>query len=281
LLSRKFFIAFIACSLCVTHVWASCELSRNTDMFYEKLQILSNRSPVLMHRNLAPRDEHLPLVLLSYRPTGATSSVFISAGLHGDEPAAVESVLQFIERVLEQPKQYARFNMDFIPLVNPTGWRDCTRLTAQGLDINRQYHLLKGKEVKILENFLRGKHYDLMIDHHEDPRDHVHAFYTVTYGNEDLSAIHGLVATVKSKGFKLRRFARTEGYFNVGKRLMPVLELRTFMLYARNHYSSRVYQVETPTELSVEQRVLLHNVSNDVLLESLIAPKKTPVRDRR
>jgi len=117
---------------------------------------------------------------------------------------------------------------------------------------------------------LKYERYDMMIDHHEDPRDHVDAFYIVTYGNDDLSVIKSAVKRVENMGFKLRPFKRTTGYFNVKMKRMPKLKDKTFMLFARaNYYSEVVYQVETPTILTMEERVKLHNVANDVLISGL------------
>ena len=166
---------------------------RDLDAFYHSVKTLTDSSPLLSQRVLGKvnhGEDSYPIILVSFNPAGETSrSVFISSGLHGDEPAGTESVLVYMGHVISRPLDYKGVRMDFIPLVNPTGWADCDRLTAAGVDINRQYHLHTGREVVIVESFLQQKRYDLMIDHHGDPRDHVDGFYIVTYGNYDLQPL--------------------------------------------------------------------------------------------
>lgn len=246
---------------------------RNLSAVYEKIdKLVADNSQRISQKSIGDvvyDGVSYPVVLVSFKPPKARWRVFISSGLHGDEPAAVESVMDYIQTVANQHTHYSDIHIDFIPIVSPTGWRDCTRFTAANVDINREYHLFKGQEIQVLEKFLARKRYDLMIDHHEDPRNHVDAFYMVTYANDDLSALKNTLAAVKSNGFGLRDFSQTQGYFNVTPVQMPELEKRTFLLYARNHYSDNVYQVETPTVLQMQQRIKLHNLVNDILLRSL------------
>lgn len=246
---------------------------KNIASLYKRINSIVENSEILRKQSIGKVIHDgvgYDIWLISRKSTSETKRrVFINAGLHGDEPGGVESVIEYLNDLGENPTLYPDIEFDFIPLVNPWGWANCNRFTADNVDTNRQFHENVGQEIKLIDVFLRYKRYDLMIDHHEDPRDHVDAFYIVTYGNDDLSAIQSTVERVKEMGFKLRPFKRTIGYFNVKKKKMSKLKNKTFMLYARANYGEVVYQIETPTILTMEERVTLHNVANDILISGL------------
>lgn len=65
----------------------------------------------------------------------AARRVLITGGVHGDEPAGVEAVLQFLEQSVAD---YVRhFHFVVIPCVNPSGYEANTRDNGSGEDINR------------------------------------------------------------------------------------------------------------------------------------------------
>jgi len=241
-------------------------LYKQIDSIVDSSSLLSKQSIGKVNYGSASYD----IWLISRKsPEETKRRVFINGGLHGDEPGGVESVIEYLKKLGENPSLFPDMELDFIPLVNPSGWANCNRFTANNVDINRQFHENVGQEIKLLSEFLRYERYDLMIDLHEDPRDHVDAFYIVTYGNDDLSVIQKAVNSIKELGYNLRPFKRTTGYFNVKKKKMPKLKNKTFMLYARENYGDVVYQVETPTILTMKERIKQHNVANDILITGL------------
>jgi hypothetical protein len=76
-------------------------------------------------------------------PTGAAASatgnhrpgVYISAGIHGDEPAGPLAVRQ----LLLQNRWPTHLDLWLCPCLNPTGFPINRRQNAQGIDLNRQY----------------------------------------------------------------------------------------------------------------------------------------------
>ena len=194
--------------------------------------------------------------------------VFICGGVHGDEPAGPEAVLATIIEVANDPAKYEHVNIDFVPLVNPSGWVNGTRLNAAGEDINRDFNLLISQEAIIINDYLlsRGR-YKLMIDHHEDPK--YPGFYMMTYGSNHLSLISDVTQKVKKSGYPLRSFKRNEGYFDVSKKKMPKLRNKTIMSYARSHYSKMAYQIESPTSPNMRDRTIMHSMADQELIRSL------------
>ena len=210
-----------------------------------------------------------PIWLVTFKGDAVKKkNVFICGGVHGDEPAGPEAVLATIIEVANDPSKYEHVNIDFVPLVNPSGWVNGTRLNAAGEDINRDFHLLNSQEAMIINDYLLSRHqYKLMIDHHEDAR--YPGFYVVTYGNDHLSLISDVTQKVKESGYPLRSFERNEGYFNVSKKMTPKLKNKTFMSYARSHYSKRAYQIESPISPNMRDRTIMHSIVDQELINSL------------
>ena len=92
--------------------------------------------------------------------------VLITGGMHGDEPAGVEAVLQFLER--DNTALLNKFSFIVIPCINPYGYVHNTRETLDGIDINRAFETEDAAEVAIVKKALGQTQFSLAIDFHED-----------------------------------------------------------------------------------------------------------------
>lgn len=91
--------------------------------------------------------------------------VYISTGMHGDEPAGPLTVLDLLER-----DQLCR-NLDWtvIPMFNPAGLKRNQRENHQGVDLNRDYRTPTTQEVVSHQTFIENaKRWDLALVVHED-----------------------------------------------------------------------------------------------------------------
>ena len=95
--------------------------------------------------------------------------VLITAGVHGNEPAGVESAVRLAEPLARDPDTYRKFAFEIIPMVNPWGWSRDLRFKQQGIDINRDFVSLASQEARIISGYLQRKQYHLIVDLHEDP----------------------------------------------------------------------------------------------------------------
>lgn len=243
--------------------------SRDLSRFSEDLDAVVSKNSLLRQTVLGKvRNNHrdYKLRLVSYRQYEKTDKhVFIIGGIHGDEPAGMNSILVFLKNIDSNLSRLGitkshKVSLDIIPMANPSGWEKCTRLTANGVDINREFYRKQSGEIAVIKNFIRDRKYDLIIDRHEDPRDHVHSFYIVTYGNNDIDAMKSVVTGVKEKGFPIRRFSKTKGYLSYSNGFLKHIKQKTFTLFSRRkHISNSVYQIETPTEFSMKDRIYLQN----------------------
>lgn len=112
-------------------------------------------------------------VFALHREIGAPRRrVYLSAGIHGDEPAGPLA----LERLLTEDRWPAGLALTLCPCLNPTGFPNATRENAAGLDLNRDYLHPKTAEIRDHVAWLdRQPAYDLTLCLHEDWE--AHGFY--------------------------------------------------------------------------------------------------------
>jgi protein MpaA len=91
--------------------------------------------------------------------------VSLSAGVHGDEPAAPWALLSLVRDGLLDP----RFAYRIWPCLNPSGYRAGTRTNAEGEDVNRSFS--RGgttPEARAVFTANRDRRFVLSLDLHED-----------------------------------------------------------------------------------------------------------------
>ena len=123
------------------------------------------------------------LVLPSFQligPGGGGDRVRIGffAGIHGDEPAGVEALLRWMQTLARQPDLIRGYDLFFYPVCNPGGWEKGHRLSAGGLDLNREFWRDSAAwEVRTLEREIRGQQlHGLVSLHSDDTSDGVYGF---------------------------------------------------------------------------------------------------------
>jgi hypothetical protein len=95
---------------------------------------------------------------------GSDKNIYLSSGIHGDEPAGPLAV----QRLLAE-NRWPDANLWLVPCLNPTGFRLNTRENGAGIDLNRDYRDLQTAEVRAHVDWLkRQPHFHLSILLHED-----------------------------------------------------------------------------------------------------------------
>jgi len=107
-------------------------------------------------------------LLALHRPGGAGARrLYVSAGMHGDEPAPPLAIL----RLLKQDAWPENLDLTLCPCLNPTGFRWAQRENEEGVDLNRQYHLPEGTAPETVAHveWLKGRErFDAALCLHED-----------------------------------------------------------------------------------------------------------------
>ena len=106
-------------------------------------------------------------VLPAFRrlPTGPRKQIYISAGIHGDEPAGPLAMLKLFQQN-QWPDDIALW---LIPCLNPGGFLLNRRENEEGVDLNRDYRAPKTEVVRAHAAWLDQRpNFDLSLLLHED-----------------------------------------------------------------------------------------------------------------
>lgn len=92
-----------------------------------------------------PLAASLKLLWLRREVAPAKPWVYISSGVHGDEPAGPLAILEWIK----SDQNLDQINLDLFPCLNPGGFESNSRNTPEGFDLNRDYRCKLSKEAKL------------------------------------------------------------------------------------------------------------------------------------
>lgn len=212
-----------------------------------------------------------PLIALTRRTPGPRPRIYLSAGVHGDEPAPPLALLQ----LLESGAFDDRASWFLVPLLNPAGFRLGRRDNAEGLDLNRDYTAPASAEVAAHVRWLaRQPRFDLALCLHEDWE----------------SAGLYLYELNPSRMPTLSRRLRDAGAAILPVDPSPVIDGRPVdepgiirpesdpllretwpeAIYLRHHHTSLCYTLETPSAAPLEQRIAAQMAMVRAALDALV-----------
>lgn len=197
--------------------------------------------------------------LLAYRRPAMASgapSYYLSAGMHGDEPAPPLALLELLETGGFGPDS----SWTLCSVLNPTGLARGTRENAAGIDLNRDYKTPTTPEIAAHVAWLRRQgRYDATFCLHEDFE--ANGFYLYELNPESRpSAAAAVLAAVAALG-PIERAAIIDGREAAAPGIIrPVSDplLRDQWpeaIYLRNHHTTLSYTFETATAQPLAQRV--------------------------
>ena len=194
--------------------------------------------------------------------TDAPQNVLITTGIHGDEPAGPEAVLQF----LEQDHGSQNFNFTIFPCLNPWGYVHNRRKNKDNKDINRSFGEDPVTEAKLVKTLLKGQRFDVYLDLHEDYD--ATGFYLYE-GKHDKQWIGSHIIKNVQKIGPIDT-ETDENDIPLGKgHLMadPAWGTRGIVSYTHTHHADHVFIFETPTGHAIETRVAMHLTALDTVLK--------------
>lgn len=256
-------------------------LIREIAMLEDRITNAVSTTGKLSHQIIGETAYHeklFPLWIVSF-DAGSTESdfnVLICGGIHGNEPAGVEVIIQFIETLAEKPEMYQHIDFDIIPVVNTWAWSHDLRFNREGIDVNRDFASFVSQEAQIIRDFINGKSYDLIIDCHEDPD--AKGFYLYQYANPSTELSRDIIGAIRDLGYPIEQdvnmiVLKTEdGLIDAplwGLWYMKLTGQLSMANYFRLNNSKQVYTLETPTILSWDERVEMQEKAINMLLNSL------------
>ncbi|MFI5336355.1 MAG: M14 family metallocarboxypeptidase [Opitutales bacterium] len=191
-------------------------------------------------------------------PPGAPA-IYVSSGIHGDEPAPPVALL----RLLEEGFFDDRAHWYVAPLLNPTGFAARRRENFQGLDLNRDYLAPQSAEVQAHIAWLQGQpRFDLTLCVHEDWE--ATGFYLYELNPEGRPTLANAMITAAREHCPIDPAAviddRPVDEPGIIRPVSdPLLRERwPEAIYLRRHHCTLGYTLETPSTLPLEQRIATH-----------------------
>jgi len=214
---------------------------------------------------------------LAFSPPGRVRhAVLLTGGVHGDEPAGVEMLLQAAEGIAREPSKYEGYYFDIIPLVNPGGWVFNPRHNRDGIDINGDFASYDSQEARLVQYLTQGKAYDLAIDFHEDSQ--ARGFYIYQYAAPESGTGRKVIAAVRKADYPIEQNISTmmlktnDGLIDVPLWSLPYMQITRQLscpAYFRLDRNSAAFSVETPEDLAWDDRVKMHRTALNEILGSL------------
>ena len=241
-----------------------------------------------------------PLYCLHYTAKQNSSSlIYVSAGIHGDEPAGVECAIRLIELLADgEQHNFGTFPLDaynwlISPCDNPYGYERNIRENAAGLDLNRMFEIPnRCPETTFIAESLQRKRcadtqkplsqntmgrrqaIELALDLHEDSDSD--GFYLwerrtsqcFPIGNAVVKNVDGLCA--------INREPLIENHRNENG-VITLLNKVTTKGWARGRYlaeqvNTRCLILETPTQLDWETRIAAHMIAVQTAIKHALKP---------
>ena len=119
--------------------------------------------------------------LLAATRAGPGPAAYLSAGIHGDEPAGPLAALELLRSGFLAPDR----SWTLCPALNPVGLAAGTRENGEGVDLNRDYLRLRSAEVRAHRAWLETQPVpDLFLSLHEDWESTGFYFYEINCGED-------------------------------------------------------------------------------------------------
>ena len=194
----------------------------------------------------------LPLSTLNSKPSTRT---YISAGIHGDEPAGPLAAL----RLLQENHWPDAAEIFLLPCLNPIGFTLNSRANAENTDLNRDYRNSKTKEILAHIAWLeRQPKFDLYLCLHEDWESH--GFYLYEQNPDQQPSLAEKIIAAVEKVCPIDLSESIEGRPAQNGIVRPNISPQERpdwpeALYLISHKSRQGYTLEAPSDFPLATRV--------------------------
>lgn len=202
-----------------------------------------------------PTPSGVDLLALRRRVARPLQRIYISTGIHGDEPAGPLAVRELLKENVWPPQA----DIWLCPCLNPTGFPLRTRTGASGHDLNRDYRHLRTEEIRAHVAWLeRQPSFDLCLCLHEDWE--AHGFYVYELNPEHRPSLAGEMVEAARKFCPIDYSALIDGREATDGVIQPNLDpaLRPEWpeaLYLLTHKTRLSYTLEAPSDFPLAVRV--------------------------
>jgi len=220
----------------------------------------------------------VPLLALTKRTPGPRPRVYLSAGIHGDEPAPPFALLALMDAGIFDD----RASWFICPLLNPTGFQRQTRENAEGVDLNRDYRSLRSAEIRAHVDWLRRQpNFDLTLCLHEDWE--AKGFYLYELNLRRRPTLAEAIVAAVSAVCPIDSSELIDGRPARAGILRPDVdpstrELWPEAIYLAAHHSTLGYTLETPSGLPLSQRIAAMSAAVTTALNLSLGAQPVPAK---
>jgi hypothetical protein len=218
---------------------------------------------------------------LSLRTPDSALRIYLSTGIHGDEPAGPLAGL----RLLQENQWPTNAELWFCPCLNPVGFVLNRRENADGKDLNRDYRHLETAEVRSHIAWLeRQPRFDVYLCLHEDWESH--GFYLYEQNPDGKPSLAETIVGAVQKVCPIDPSEIIEDRPAQNGIIRPNLDPRTRPQWAEAFYlvvnkSRQGYTLEAPSDFPLPARVNALVAGADAALKSVAvigAPDSGPAQ---
>lgn len=203
----------------------------------------------------------------SHRPNAPR--VYLSAGVHGDEPAGPTALLRWLEQTPDPDWEVWVF-----PCLNPAGLVANQRLTPDGVDLNRCYRDFSHSTVRAQQRRIGETRFDLALLLHED-YDACGSYLYETSQRKPFwgdSLIQSMRAHLPADPRRTIDGSRAKNAV-IRRRIHPdLLPGWPEAFWLHYQHANRVFTVETPSEFHLSHRISAHVAVIQAATKRLCAP---------
>jgi hypothetical protein len=237
----------------ITENYLARQRAHDYPRLIERWRAVAERAGLAMRR-LAKGPQNLYCVRTKRLPREGT--IYISAGIHGDEPAGTEALIAWAEANTRLLRRRPFF---LVPCINPWGLVNNARMDSRGRDLNRVFQNDAVAEIAALKRTIARRRFALALTLHEDYDGLGIYIYEIQgacpYWGEAL-----LEAARPHLPAETRRVI--EGRECVGGLVRRTLDMKLFTqiglpeaVHLHLLGCPRVFTIETPSEYGLDRRV--------------------------
>lgn len=184
-----------------------------------------------------------------------TPRIYISSGIHGDEPAGPLAIL----RLLAENRWTASCDLWLCPCLNPTGFVLNRRENDKGIDLNRDYRHMQSDEVRAHTDWLkRQPPFDLCLCLHEDWESQ--GFYVYELNPDERPSLAEAIVAEVAKVCPIDQSEIIEARPAKGGIIRPLLDPRSRLEWPEafwliTHETRVSYTLEAPSDFPLKTRV--------------------------
>ncbi len=190
--------------------------------------------------------------------------LYVSTGIHGDEPAGPEALVQWAEATLPA---FARVNpalpLLILPCLNPWGLVNNRRSDDRGRDLNRLFDRSNLTPVRELKRLLLGRRFGFGLSLHEDfDAQGIYGYelneHPPDWGVALLQAASRVIPLDPRRRIDGRVF-KGSLMFRRGRFHRIPVHAETVYLHLQGH-ATHTFTFETPSEFALAERVRAHRL---------------------